>query len=57
MIQIKQVLPIDAECQMCKKPRQVAVASIDGQNELKLCCKHIWQLAEIHSQSQPKEKL
>ena len=57
MIQIKQVLATDSECFMCKKPRQVAVVSIDGQNEVKLCAKHVWQVAELHSQSQPKEKL
>ncbi len=56
MIQIKQVLPNADECFMCKKSRQVALASIDGQGEVKLCAKHIWQLAELQSQTQPQEK-
>lgn len=56
MIQIKQVLPSPAECFMCKKLRQAAVTSIDGQKDVVLCAKHIWQVAELYSQSQPKEK-
>lgn len=56
MIQIKLVLPEAAECFMCKKPRQVALVTIDGPAEVQLCFKHIQQLAELQSQSQQKEK-